>query len=391
MPAASLRLRTPAGAASPRACSKRPSMRRARAPARSTHGLARRSARASTRWATKCALPSADPRPPLARRVPATGCSISTRWRVRGCRRRVWRASTAASSALTQTSASPPLRAIARKCAWLLLSASLRTPTPASSSPPLHPYMTLGWILVASFAGGTLSCALAAFALFVRASWIPMLVSYAIGALLGAAFLEVIPHAFEKGPPREAAISILAGIFAFFVLEKLLLWRHCHTENCEVHDRHEHEHSRSGVLIILGDTVQNFVDGVLIAAAFLQSTELGIIAAVAIIAHEIPQDVGDFLILLHSGYSHARALAMNLLSSCATLLGGVGGYYGLKYFHQGETALLGVVAASMIYVAVADLIPGLHRRPELRDTASQALLIALGIGSIAAVRLLLAH
>jgi len=251
--------------------------------------------------------------------------------------------------------------------------------------------MTLGWILVASFAGGTLSAALAAFALFMRASWIPMLVSYAIGALLGAAFLEVIPHAFEKGPPREAAISILAGIFAFFVLEKLLLWRHCHTENCEVHDRHEHDHSRSGALIIVGDTVHNFVDGVLIAAAFLQSTELGIIAALAIIAHEIPQEVGDFLILLHSGYSRARALAMNLLSSCATIIGGVGGYYGLQVFQQAETALLGVVAASMIYVAVADLIPGLHRRPELRDTASQALLIALGIGSIAVVRMLLAH
>ena len=249
--------------------------------------------------------------------------------------------------------------------------------------------MTLGWILVASFAGGTLSAGLAAFALFVRASWVPMLVSYAIGALLGAAFLEVIPHAFEKGPPREAAIAILAGIFGFFVLEKLLLWRHCHTENCEVHD--QHDHGRSGALIVVGDTVHNFVDGVLIAAAFLQSTELGIIAALAIIAHEIPQEVGDFLILLHSGYTRVRALAMNLLSSCATLVGGVGGYYGLQYFQQGETALLGVVAASMIYVAVADLIPGLHRRPELRDTASQALLIALGIASIAAVRMLLAH
>ena len=251
--------------------------------------------------------------------------------------------------------------------------------------------MTLGWILAASFAGGTLSVGLAAFALVLRASWLPMLVSYAIGALLGAAFLEVIPHAFEKGAPREAGLAILAGIFGFFVLEKLLIWRHCHTENCEVHDPHSHDHGRSGALIIVGDTVHNFVDGVLIAAAFLQSVELGLIAALAIIAHEIPQEVGDFLILLHSGYTRARALAMNLLSSCATLVGGVGGYYGLQYFQQGETALLGVVAASMIYVAVADLIPGLHRRPELRDTASQALLIALGIASIAAVRMLLAH
>ena len=251
--------------------------------------------------------------------------------------------------------------------------------------------MTLGWILAASFAGGALSVGLASFALVLRASWLPMLVSYAIGALLGAAFLEVIPHAFEKGAPREAGFAILAGLLGFFVLEKLLLWRHCHTENCEVHDRHEHDHGRSGALIIVGDTVHNFVDGVLIAAAFLQSTELGVIAALAIIAHEIPQEVGDFLILLHSGYSRARALAVNLLSSCATIVGGVGGYYGLQFFGKWEAALLGIVAASMIYVAVADLIPGLHRRPQLRDTASQALLIALGIGTIAGVRMLLAH
>ena len=253
--------------------------------------------------------------------------------------------------------------------------------------------MTLGWILAASFAGGTLSAALAAFSLALRASWVPMLVSYAIGALLGAAFLGVIPEAFAKGPPQQAAVAILGGIFGFFVLEKLLLWRHCHTENCEVHDPHRsaHDHGRSGLLIIVGDTVHNFVDGLLIAAAFLQSTELGVLAAIAIVAHEIPQEVGDFLILLHSGYSKARALAINLLSSAATMVGGALGYFALQVVSGWETTLLGIVAASMIYVAVADLIPGLHRRPELRDTASQALLIALGIGTIAAVGSLLSH
>jgi zinc and cadmium transporter len=242
--------------------------------------------------------------------------------------------------------------------------------------------MTLAWILAASVAGGTLSAGLAALALTLRASWIPMLVSFAIGALLGAAFLEIIPHAFEEGEAHQVAFSILGGIFGFFVLEKLLLYRHCHTEHCEVHDAHDH--GRSGTLIVVGDSVHNFVDGVLIAAAFLQSTELGVVAAVAIIAHEIPQEVGDFLILLHSGYSRARALAMNLLSSAATVIGGVIGYFGLQLVEGLEPILLGVVAASMIYVAVADLIPGLHRRPELRDTAFQALLIALGIGAIAA-------
>jgi len=249
--------------------------------------------------------------------------------------------------------------------------------------------MTLAWILAASVAGGTLSAGLAAVALKLRATWIPMLVSFAIGTLLGAAFLEIIPHAFESGEAHQVAFSILGGIFGFFVLEKLLLYRHCHTEHCEVHDAHDH--GRSGTLIVVGDTVHNFVDGVLIAAAFLQSTELGVVTAVAIIAHEIPQEVGDFLILLHSGYTRLRALAVNLLSSAATLVGGVIGYYGLQFFDGIEPILLGVVAASMIYVAVADLIPGLHRRPELRDTASQALLIALGIGTIALVGALLPH
>jgi len=248
---------------------------------------------------------------------------------------------------------------------------------------------TLGWILAASFAGGTLSAALAAVSLLLRASWIPMLVSFAIGALLGAAFLEVIPHAFEHGSPHQAAIAILAGIFGFFVLEKLLLWRHCHTENCEVHDPHgqearggAHDHGRSGLLIIVGDTVHNFVDGLLIAAAFLQSTELGVISAIAIIAHEIPQEVGDFVILLHSGYSKGRALAFNLLSSLATLVGALLAYVALGQVQSAVPVLLALAAASMIYVAVADLIPGLHKRPEIRATVQQVLLIAAGIGTI---------
>jgi zinc and cadmium transporter len=259
--------------------------------------------------------------------------------------------------------------------------------------------MTLGWILAASLAGGTLSAGMAAAAVAIRVAWVPILVSFAIGTLLGAAFLEVIPHAFEKGDAHHVALTILGGIFVFFLLEKLLLWRHCHTEHCEVHDpeahephgAHTHEHGRAGTLIIVGDTVHNFVDGVLIAAAFLQSVELGMVTAVAIIAHEIPQEMGDFLILLHSGYSRARALAMNLVSSAATVVGGLAGYFVLQVILDLEATLLGVVAASMIYVAVADLIPGLHRRPELRDTAMQGLLIALGIGTIAVVGTLVRH
>ena len=251
---------------------------------------------------------------------------------------------------------------------------------------------TLGWIVITSLVGGAVSAGAAALALLVRAAWIPTLVSFAIGALLGAAFLEVIPHAFEHGAPHTAASAILAGILGFFLLEKLLIWRHSHDEDGAPHAHpHEPAHGRSGAMIVIGDTIHNFFDGVLIAAAFLQSTQLGVIAALAIVAHEIPQEVGDFLVLLHAGYSRAKALWLNILSSSATLVGGVLGYFALPVFLGLETVMLGIVAASMIYVAVADLIPGLHRRPELRATLAQTLLIAAGIAAIALTRAALGH
>jgi zinc and cadmium transporter len=247
----------------------------------------------------------------------------------------------------------------------------------------------LSWIVVMSLAGGALSVfAAALFAFSARSTWVPMLISYAIGALLGAAFLEVLPHAVEaSGSASITAATILAGILGFFVLEKLVLWRHCHDESCEMyeggaaHDSHG-DHGRSGLMILIGDTFHNFVDGILIAAAFVQSVPLGAVTAIAIIAHEIPQEVGDFLILLHSGYSRARAFAFNLLSSLATLVGAFLAYFALSEVQAAVPVFLALAAASMIYVAVADLIPGLHKRPELAATVQQVLLIALGIFSI---------
>jgi zinc and cadmium transporter len=248
--------------------------------------------------------------------------------------------------------------------------------------------VTLTWIVLATLAGGALSVCAAAFALVLRAAWVPMLVSFAIGTLLGASFLEVIPHAFEQGDAHQTAAAILGGILGFFLLEKLLLWRHSHEHGEDAEPQHHQEHSRAGALIVVGDTVHNFVDGVLIAAAFLQNPELGLVTSVAIVAHEIPQEVGDFLVLLHSGYSRGKAFALNLLSSMGSLAGGVLAYFALSGFEDWAPTLLGVVAASMIYVAVADLIPGLHKRPELRATAQQALLIAAGVALIALVRAL---
>jgi zinc and cadmium transporter len=180
------------------------------------------------------------------------------------------------------------------------------------------------------------------------------------------------------------AATILFGILLFFVLEKLVLWRHCHLERCEAHDPPEpvHDHGRSGMMIMIGDTFHNFVDGVLIAAAFLANIELGIVTALAIIAHEVPQEVGDFLILLHSGYSRGQALALNVLSSAAMIAGGVLAYFTLQTMEQWIPPLLGLAAASMLYVSVADLIPGLHRRPEIHATVQQVVLIALGVATI---------
>lgn len=254
----------------------------------------------------------------------------------------------------------------------------------------------LAWIIATTLFGGALSVLFAAaLTLNTRASWVHMLVSYAIGALLGAAFLNALPEALELSRnPAQMTATVLFGILLFFILEKLVLWRHCHAEECEVHDplhgvpiagavaaRH-HDNGRSGMMVMLGDTFHNFVDGILIAAAFMADVQLGIVTSIAIIAHEIPQEAGDFLILLNSGYTRRQALIFNLLSSVATLVGGMLTYFMLQDMNHLIPSLLGLAAASMIYVAMSDLIPGLHKRPEIGATIQQVALITLGISSI---------
>ena len=244
----------------------------------------------------------------------------------------------------------------------------------------------LTWIVAATVLGGVMSVAVAAvFAFRAKITQIPVLISYAVGALLGAVFLDLLPHAFGMADsPEKMAGTILFGILLFFVLEKLVLWRHCHVEQCEAHDPPQpvHDHGRSGMMIMIGDTFHNFVDGVLIAAAFLANVELGVVTALAIIAHEVPQEVGDFLILLHSGYTKAQALLLNMLSSAAMIAGGVLAYFALQTMQQWISSLIGLAVASMLYVSVADLIPGLHRRPEIQATVQQVILIALGVATI---------
>ena len=239
------------------------------------------------------------------------------------------------------------------------------------------------WIIIFSTLGSVGAIAGAALLLLfpdsMRKRLLPCLLSYATGTLLGAAFLGMIPKAMDKAEPLNISITILSGIVLFFLLEKILLWRHCHDEDCEVH-------SNAAPIILIGDAFHNFVDGLVITAAFLTSIPMGIATSLAVIAHEIPQEVGDFAILLNSGYSKLRALVLNFLSSLTTLLGAVAAYYYLAETSQFIPYILAMSAASFIYIAVADLVPSLHKSIGLEATVLQLVLILVGIGTIAFFR-----
>lgn len=272
--------------------------------------------------------------------------------------------------------------------------------------------MTLFYITIAAVLGGVASVAVAAIALLVRLESIERWVAFAVGAMLSVVFLDLLPHALDSGVvPASLMAWVMGGVLIFFVLEKLVIWRHSHGEltrppaddaaiNDESHPHHHHVHhhahghghgdrGRSGLMILVGDSLHNATDGVLIAAAFLADTKLGVVTALAVIAHEIPQEVSDFFVLLHSGYSRAKAFLYNLLSSLAMLVGGVAGYVALESAQAYVTPVLAFAAASMLYVAVADLIPTLHRRFSLRETGWQITMIASGIAAVSVAHALL--
>ncbi len=249
-------------------------------------------------------------------------------------------------------------------------------------------------IIIFTAIGGVLSVLAAGVFLLLpdelRAKVLPHGISFAIGALLAVAFWGLIPHAFEEvNPDQFQALSgtILAGILGFFVLEKLLIWRHCHSVSCEAHGEdshddghnHDHGHKTAGTFIIIGDSIHNFVDGVLIAAAFLTDVKLGIVTSLAVAAHEIPQEVGDFAILLQSGYSKSKALFYNVLASFTTVIGGVLAYYSLEDLHDTLPFFLALASSSFIYIAVADLIPSLHKKTDIKTSLHQIVLILAGV------------
>jgi len=257
--------------------------------------------------------------------------------------------------------------------------------------------MTLLYIVIATFAGGLLSVLIAAtLTVHVLGRIVQSLVSLSVGVLLGTALLQVLPEAFEsKTDPSALFATLLAGLMFFFLLEKAELYRHGHHhEGDDPHHDHHHgfdaeQAGHGGWSVLVGDSIHNFCDGIIIAAAFLADTRLGVVTSLAIIAHEIPQEVGDYIVLLNAGFSRAKALLFNALSGLAAVVGGVLGYFVVGPWEALFPYLLVVAASSFVYVAVADLLPQLQRRLPLRDTAAQLALIGAGLAVVFVARHLL--
>jgi len=260
---------------------------------------------------------------------------------------------------------------------------------------------TLAWIVGFTLLGGVAGVLVASLFLLVpeqmRSRALPLMVAFATGALLAAALLGLLPEAIGLAGPSgygRVGAALLGGIALFFVLEKLVLWRHCHEDQCETHaPEHHHDHSPDapGVMLLVGETMHNVLDGVLIAAAFLIDVKLGVMTGVAVLAHEIPSEVGNFAVLLHAGLSRRQAFRWNLTAALGAVGGGIVGFHALSALRPMLPYALAVSAASLLYVAVADLIPGLHRRVDTRSSAWQVLLIAAGVGVVAGVEHLLPH
>jgi zinc and cadmium transporter len=256
----------------------------------------------------------------------------------------------------------------------------------------------LGYIVLATVTGGVLSVVLAAaVAQAVLGKLVNHLVSLSVGVLLGTALLHVLPEAFEReGADAHALfITLLGGLLFFFLLEKAELYRHGHHHEGDGHHHHHHfdveQAGRGGLAILVGDSIHNFCDGLIIAAAFLASPELGVVTAAAVIAHEIPQEVGDYIVLLNAGFTRRKALAYNALSGLAAVVGGVLGYFVAGPWVALFPYLLVAAASSFIYVAVADLLPQLQQRLPWRGTLAQLGWIAAGLSMIAVFKWLQHH
>lgn len=240
----------------------------------------------------------------------------------------------------------------------------------------------VGLTLLGSLGGLLLASTLLLFNDRIRLTLIPSLISYAVGTLLGVALLALLPDALEILPPTHVLGTLLAGILLFFVLEKLVIWRHCHTEECATH-------SSAAPLVLIGDAFHNFVDGAVIGAAVVSSIPLGVGTAIAVAAHEIPQEVGDFAILLGSGYSRRRALILNVISGLSAVAGTLLALLALEWIPKILPYVLSIASASFLYIAMADLIPDLNRGRMDARAIRQILLVGTGIMTVVIVEWML--
>ena len=243
-------------------------------------------------------------------------------------------------------------------------------------------------ILLATTLAGVVSISAAAvFSFTLLSKVVERMVSLSVGLMLATSLLHALPEAFDStASPRSLFATLLAGLLAFFVLEKLAIMRHSHHHE---HDGHHHHHGhdkseagKAGWMILVGDGMHNFTDGILIAAAFLADPQLGLVTGLAIIAHEIPQEIGDFIVLLNAGFSRTRAYVYNLLCSLLSVAGGLLGYYFLDRASGLIPYVLVFASSGFIYIAVSDLMPQMQRRATLRESVPQVLLIATGVAIV---------
>lgn len=245
--------------------------------------------------------------------------------------------------------------------------------------------MTLSYIILANLVSTLLSLGLAALLSFrYLGRLIDRLVPVSAGLLLATAVTHLLPEAFESGAdPSTLGWVILAGILGFFVLEKLALIHHTHHHEGDPHLHHHghdaHEAGHGGLPILVGDAFHNFADGVVIAGAFLVDTRLGVVSTLAVMAHEIPHEVGDFMILLNAGFTRRRAFLFNLISGLSAVAGGVIGYFVLETMESLLPYALAIAAASFIYIALSDLLPEMMRRSSLAKSLPEVGLVLLGV------------
>jgi zinc and cadmium transporter len=248
--------------------------------------------------------------------------------------------------------------------------------------------LTLLYIVLATFAGGVLSVGVAALlTVQLLSRVVKSLVSLSAGILLGTSLLQVLPEAFEQGgDPKTLFAVLLGGLLFFWLLEKAELYRHVHHHEGDGHGHHHHfdvqQAGRGGYSVLVGDSIHNFCDGVIIAAAFLADTRLGVVTALAIVAHEVPQEAGDYIVLLNAGFSRTKALLFNALSGLAAVAGGVLGYFVVGPWQALFPYLLVLAASSFVYIAVADLLPQLQQRLSWRETLAQVAWLAAGLAVV---------